>query len=120
MEKSYCSLFLLLTVHLGNVFVIGQSTFDVYSSDEENIVNGLHRFVKDQHILNSDAWIALAKSIQLELQYLKIQISGHDTFLKNSIEEMKLQIQTANNDLKTQILRQEDWAERHDTYLKNL
>src|SRR6218665_3429688 len=126
MAKYFCFVLLLLLVHLDNAFVVGQITFGDYNSDEQNIVTGLYRFVKEQHILNSDAWITLTKSIQSEFQNLKAQISSledrnerHDIYLKNSNEDIKSKVQTATNELKTQISRQEDRNERHDTYLKN-
>ena len=40
MAKSYCSVVLLLLVHLCNALVVGQRTFGDYNSEEQNIVSG--------------------------------------------------------------------------------
>ena len=123
MAKFFCAVLILLIISFGDIFAIEQSTVADSSSDEEDIVSGLSGFVTDVNVHNSDAWVTLAKSIQSEFQNLKVQISRleerHDTFLDNSIEEIKSQVQKVNNDTRAQISRLENSLESHNTYMSN-
>jgi hypothetical protein len=109
MAKFCCTVFLLLTINFGIIYVRGQSTVGECNNDDKDIADDLSRFIKNLSMRNTDAWVTLTKSVEsvlkdhnAQIAHLENRMESHNTYMSNSVDEIKRQLRIENMEMKNE------------------